>query len=558
MIKPFIKTTRCTVSTLSPVHIGCGEDYYPTNYVIDDGLLHHFSEEGLLAALSPSEKNALAKIAEKPNDRNDGGIKELQQFIHSKKDTLQLYATHSVPLSKELEKFYQSRIGKTSQREGNGRNINNQLNIARHAFNPYNQTPYFAGSSIKGAMRTALLNDINGGKFLPIRLDANRDAPRGEGDKLQKRLLDYKAIPEDPLRLLKISDATYQHPDNLNSAEIRFAVNRKNKESKFEAKGLNQLLECLPAHRSRALTFDVNFLADEKLAYRWTERDIIKSCNDFFLPQLQNELEMLQRLNYANAEWTTALQKLLDHELGDAFKNQQAFLLRIGQHGGAESNTLDGVRHIKIMKGRDNPAKYSDKPTTIWLAANHKDQQHDLLPFGWVVVEMNDFVLDKTHAFLTAQAATEYARQATLQALAKQRAEFLAQEQQKQVQKAQQAAEAAEQERLKQAEIDRKAQELEDTLKNFSELAQAYFKQTDEHDWENNKDKFLQNGEIENWLTQLESNNDQEILTDIVRLLNKHATGLLDNPDKVQGKKAKPVYSDRQRKIAQRIKALQS
>ena len=61
MIKPFIKTTRCTVSTLSPVHIGCGEDYYPTNYVIDDGLLHHFSEEGLLAALSPSEKNALAK-----------------------------------------------------------------------------------------------------------------------------------------------------------------------------------------------------------------------------------------------------------------------------------------------------------------------------------------------------------------------------------------------------------------------------------------------------------------------------------------------------------------
>ena len=142
---------------------------------------------------------------------------------------------------------------------------------------------------------------------------------------------------------------------------------------------------------------------------------------------------MLQRLNYANAEWTTALQKLLDHELGDAFKNQQAFLLRIGQHGGAESNTLDGVRHIKIMKGRDNPAKYSDKPTTIWLAANHKDQQHDLLPFGWVVVEMNDFVLDKTHAFLTAQAATDYARQATLQALAKQRAEFLAQEQQKQV-----------------------------------------------------------------------------------------------------------------------------
>jgi CRISPR-associated protein Csm5 len=479
MIKPFMKTTRCTVSTLSPVHIGCGEDYYPTNYVIDDGLLHHFSEEGLLAALSSTEKNALAKIAEEQNDRNDSGIKKLQEFIHSKKDKLQLHATHSMSLSKDLENFYLSRIGKTSQREGNGRNVNNQLAIARHAFNPYNQTPYFAGSSIKGAIRTALLNHKNNGKPLPFRLDVNRDAPRGEGDKLQKRLLGYNAIPEDPLRLLKIGDANYSHADNLNAAEIRFAVNRKNKESKFEAKGLNQLLECLPAHRSRALTFDVNFLADEKLAYRWTERDIIKSLHDFFLPQLENELEMLQRLKYANAEWVNGLEKLLVNELGDAFKNQQAFLLRIGQHGGAESNTLEGVRHIKIMQGKGNAPKFLDKPTTVWLAANHKDEQRDLLPFGWVVVEIDDFVLDKPHAFLEAQAAPDYARQVTLQALDKQRAEFLAQEQQKQAQKAQQAVEAAEQQRREQqAQAEKTAQlaSMSEAQRLIAELQQDYEK----------------------------------------------------------------------------------
>ncbi|SJM89916.1 conserved hypothetical protein [Crenothrix polyspora] len=477
MIKPFMKTTRCTISTLSPVHIGCGEDYYPTNYVIDDGLLHHFSEEGLLAALSSAEKNALAKIAEEQNDRNDSGIKKLQEFIHGKKDKLQFYATHSVPLSKELENFYLSRIGKTSQREGNGRNVNNQLAIARHAFNPYNQTPYFAGSSIKGAIRTALLNALNDGDPLPIRLEESRDAPRGEGDKLQKQVLGYQAIsdnPEkgikgDPLRLLKISDASYSHTDNLNSAEIRFAVNRKNKatdkKSMAETKGLYQLLECLPTNRSRALTFDVDFFADKELAYRWTDRDIIKSCNDFFLPQLEKELEMLQQLKYVNVGWANGLEKLLLNELGEALKNQHAFLLRIGQHGGAESNTLNGVRHIKIMQGKDaegknNPPKYLPKTTTIWLAANHKDQQHDLLPFGWVIVEIDDFVLDKTHAFLKAQAAPDYARQATLQALAKQRAEFLAQEQQKQAQKEQQAVEVAEQQRREQQAQTEKAAQL--------------------------------------------------------------------------------------------------
>jgi CRISPR-associated protein Csm5 len=83
MITPFLDTTRCTISTLSPVHIGCGEDYYPTNYVIDDGLLHHFSEEGLLSALTLAEKNTLDTLAEY---QRDNGIKKLQEFIYNKQD----------------------------------------------------------------------------------------------------------------------------------------------------------------------------------------------------------------------------------------------------------------------------------------------------------------------------------------------------------------------------------------------------------------------------------------------------------------------------------------
>lgn len=449
----FLNTLNCTISTLSPVHIGCGEDYYPTNYVIDDGLLHHFSEEGLLAALTPAEKIGLSKIGD---EQGDNGIRKLQEFIHGKKDNLQKYATHSVPLSKELETFYLSRIGKVSQRESGGRNVQNQLNIARHAFNPYNQTPYFAGSSIKGAIRTALLNALNEGE--KMRFDSNREPPRGEGDKLQKKLLGYQAISDnptkgikgDPLRLLKISDATYSHADNLHSAEIRFAVNRKNKPSKFEAKGLNQLLECLPAHRSRALTFDLTFLEN-----RFSVRDICNACNEFFVPQLEKELEMLQTLNLCNKEWAQGLEKLLVNELTDAFREHKAFLLRVGQHGGAESNTLDGVRHIKIMQGKGNAPKYMDKPTTVWLTANHKDQQHDLLPFGWVLVEIGDFKFSKTHDFLKTHAANDYALQIRLQNLALQRAEALAKEQQKRELQAQQEAQAIENERL---QLEAKAQ----------------------------------------------------------------------------------------------------
>jgi CRISPR-associated protein Csm5 len=454
MITPFLDTTRCTISTLSPVHIGCGEDYYPTNYVIDDGLLHHFSEEGLLSALTLAEKNALANLA---GEQSENGIKKIQEFIFSKKDRLQFQATHSVPLSKALEDFYRSRIGQTAQHEAKGKKVNNKLEIARHAFNPYNQTPYFAGSSIKGAIRTALLNALNQGDPLPMRLDINRDAPRGSGDQLQKRVLGYQAISDnlekgikgDPLRLLKVSDAIYSHADNLHASEIRFAVNRKNKPSKFEAKGLNQLLECMPANRSRGLTFDMTFLADQFSHYRWTLRDICIACNEFFVPQLEKELDLLQQLNHCDSSWAKGVENLLANELAEAFREHKAFLLRVGQHGGAESNTLEGVRHIKIMQGQGNPSKYLDKPTTIWLAANHKDEQHGLLPFGWVLVEIGDFKFDKTHDFIKAQAQKDYELQDKLQGLVARRREFLESENLKREKQALEEAQAIEAERLK-------------------------------------------------------------------------------------------------------------
>ena len=110
-------------------------------------------------------------------------------------------------------------------------------------------------------------------------------------------------------------------------------------------------------------------------------------------------------------------------------------------------------------------------------------------------------------------------------------------------------------EQAKQVEKERKNSEWQDK-KNLSPEAQNYFKQSSKDDWEINKDKFLKGG-VEDWLTKLESNPDSNILNELVRLLDKHIPGLLENPNKVQGKKAKPVYSERQKKIANKIKSLQ-
>lgn len=56
------------------------------------------------------------------------------------------------------------------------------------------------------------------------------------------------------------------------------------------------------------------------------------------------------------------------------------FLLRIGKHSGARAVTIDGIRSIKIMKGKGNKPSFEQEETTIWLT-DHK-------PFGWLICEI--------------------------------------------------------------------------------------------------------------------------------------------------------------------------
>jgi len=101
-----------------------------------------------------------------------------------------------------------------------------------------------------------------------------------------------------------------------------------------------------------------------------------------------------------------------------------------------------------------------------------------------------------------------------------------------------------------------KEQALNAKLANLSPLAQNYFKQADENEWATNKDKFLQAGVIEDWLTTLEESVEAAVLEDIVILLDQYKSGLLNDPEKVEGKKAKPAYNERQRNIAKRVNVL--
>lgn len=393
----FIKHYILKYTPLSPVHIGADETYEPGNYVIDDEAeaLFSFDTQAAVAGLEDRDKQQLLSIVNaKPDDEM---LTRVQAFFDNQRDKLIPFARPAVPIATGVADLYRKRIGKTAQHEGRGRRVINKLEIERTFYNPVTGEPLFPGSSIKGAIRTALLDRENKGR-----------KPKGivKNQRFQADLF-QGSFHSDPLRLISVDDAQWQGPEQLPACRVNFAVNRKREpvlkdgklvRSQAETKGLYQLLECVANQGYQSLqgTMRIHEVGtirqdDRKLPKKdlqWSIRDIAEACNGFYFPLFQRELEKINDRNYLAAEWLDKIQGLLQNGLLKQMANGEVFLLRLGRHSGAEGLTLNGARSIKIMQGKNKPS-WEKEPKTWWLAAETIDDKNGMLPFGWVLVEID-------------------------------------------------------------------------------------------------------------------------------------------------------------------------
>ena len=388
---------RLAITPLSPVHLGTGQDYEPTGYVIDEGALFEFDGIAALQVLPEAERKRLSLILKgKPSQDM---LRQVQAFFHANRERLVAASRNQVRVNPSVEAFYGERVGRVAQHETGGRRVQNRLEIERTAYNPPSGQAIIPGSGLKGAIRTALLDAVNDGASLPAEL--KRD--RGANQRLQERLFRYRMreLERDPMRLVRLSDAALRDADAF-ATEVRFAVNRKRQpvkkgdllvQSQAEQKNLYQLLECLPGMQARAFVGELSIQGDGGLeSEKWPElrfclQEIAAACNRFFRPILERELDLLRRRGYLDEGWGTRIDGLFHGPLRKALDEGRSFLLRVGRHSGAGSVTLNGLRNIKIMKGRGEPPEYLDEAKTIWLASHERQAQRHLLPFGWLLVE---------------------------------------------------------------------------------------------------------------------------------------------------------------------------
>lgn len=387
------------LTPLSPVHMGTGRDYEPTDYVIDGETLYALNSAEMGKALLPAERKRLEAVTNGPP--SVAMLRSVQGLFFEARERLSARAADAMPVAPGLAALYQARVGQTAQKESTGREIINRMAIERCAREGGGGDAIIPGSGLKGAIRTALLNALNDGTGR--RSDAmGRDAHR----QLEQDLLGYQAgrFEQDPLRLLNVTDAC---PVDRGAphTEIRFAVNRHKRARKAaadrtgpEPRGAYQLLETLMPMRLRA--FEATLATQDvppEAAVRedWVPRadrrfpasEIAQACHSFYGRLFEAELEQLRSRGFLSSDWAAAQARLLE-VVQSRLDSGRAFLLRVGRHSGAESVTIEGARSIKIMAGKGKEPRHLSEATTWWLAAGDHDDQRHLVPFGWVLAEM--------------------------------------------------------------------------------------------------------------------------------------------------------------------------
>ncbi len=351
---------KCTITIHAPLHIGCDAVYEPMGFVLDEKahLLTRFDPAQFIASLAPKDRETLSALCQ----RGDlPAIMQIYKFFRGR--TAQ---GKQVKVSPEFTAHYQKTLSTSDT------NIQNDLNkfiIERTAFKASDGRPFIPGSSVKGALRTGVLNHLCGGRSI------SKDSK-----KLEKILLKFNRIDEDPFSHVKISD--FQPAGDV-ATRIVYAINKKKKPSQREARGPYQILEVIEP--GAVFTGEITVRQphpSHRIKQAITLEALLSGTHAFYQSEYSREKDDLRAGGLPQFSFNM--------EQGDT-------MIRMGRHCGAESVTLKGNRSIKIMMGKGQAPYFAPYSTTLWLAAASPTPKGTagLSPFGWATLSPMPPALEK-------------------------------------------------------------------------------------------------------------------------------------------------------------------
>jgi CRISPR-associated protein Csm5 len=266
--------------------------------------------------------------------------------------------------------------------------------------------PVIPGTSIKGSIRTALLNyyleKLPDEKYTRLRdnFKDERNLEKAEGI-IQKELLDYNNERDDPLRTVLLSDSFFKATGTQLVGGLKIVKFDEHTET-LETIGTQIHAEVLKgellggkASSELTITIDTDLQAAPFPApNRHHERpqtpkriktisfqDICCACNSFYWSEFQDEFENYHyRDLYDGSE---AIIVELKKRLEEAIKSEGQFVIRVGRWSQVEFVTFkDNLRKPKTKKDRrGNPLPWGTTRTLF-------DYNGKFVPMGWCVLSL--------------------------------------------------------------------------------------------------------------------------------------------------------------------------
>lgn len=392
-----VQSLKIRLHILSPIHIGCDDVYEPISFVIDEKKrkLIAFDPFDFVTGLSEKQRAEFTKICSGEN------ILAIMKFI---KNNSMKITGREVDIASGLIEHYKKIL---QLQTFDKKQVINQFEINRTAYNQQTNQPYIPGSSLKGSIRTAYLSVrasvtktmkywerlLNAQELQNPAVTYNQIGRRQVAKELEQNLL-KGSFNTDPFRMVKVSDLL---PAGEVKTKIVYAINKKKEKTDrptlAERGGVYQIFETIqPGSVFEGI---LNIWQPENGSGIKEPIDIERlksSLHKFYVPLLENEIKTLKNID---------IPVPLINTINDQFKGRigtTAFVISLGRHSGAEAVTIEGNRYIRIMKGKDREGRmryeYLDHATTIWLASESPRPANNggLFPFGWAVIEVIDGV----------------------------------------------------------------------------------------------------------------------------------------------------------------------
>lgn len=132
---------RFSAQTLTPIHVGCGKVIDPGEFLLLDSRLLQFNPLAVLQDLTEAERKSFINLADK------GDFKELQRFFRSHCNPSR-HGLGWIEVGDQARREFEAKLNKPANRF--------EIDLMPH--NPYTGRPFLPGSSLKGAIRTAVVN----------------------------------------------------------------------------------------------------------------------------------------------------------------------------------------------------------------------------------------------------------------------------------------------------------------------------------------------------------------------------------------------------------------